>query len=111
MDPRIREHAEIIVDHSVSIEDGDAVEVMAPTVAEDLVVALSEKLGERGAKPSLSMRSPRADRAFLRACDVDDFALPDHELAAMEETDAVIIILGDENTAEDERCSGRKIRC
>ncbi|KZN24337.1 aminopeptidase [Haladaptatus sp. R4] len=100
MDPRIREHAEVIVDHSVSIEEGDTVEVMAPTVAEDLVVALYEKLGERGAKPSLSMRSKRADRAFLRSCDADDFGLLDHTLAAIEETDAVIIIKGAENTAE-----------
>ncbi len=100
MDPRIREHADVIVNHSVSIEKGDTVTVMAPTVAEDLVVALYEKLGERGAKPSLSMRSSRANRAFLRACDVDDFDLPEHDLAAMEETDAIIIVLGDENTAE-----------
>ncbi|MFH5797946.1 aminopeptidase [Haladaptatus sp. CMAA 1911] len=100
MDPRIREHAEVIVDHSVSIETGDTVEIQAPVVAEDLAVALYEKLGERGAKPSLSMRSPRADRAFLRNCDADDIELLDHTLAALEETDAVIIIKGSENTAE-----------
>ncbi|EFW90556.1 peptidase M29 aminopeptidase II [Haladaptatus paucihalophilus DX253] len=100
MDPRVRDHAEVIADHSVSIEKGDRVEILAPTVAEDLAVALYEKIGECGAKPSLSMRSPRAKRAFLRSCDADDIDLPDHSLAALEETDVVIIIKGSENTAE-----------
>jgi aminopeptidase len=100
MDPRIRRHAEIIVDHSVKVEKGDTVQVAAPAVAEDLVVALYEQLGERGAKPSLSMRSSRADRAFLRACDTDDFELHEHSMAEMEETDAVIIVKGSENAAE-----------
>ncbi|WP_435152205.1 aminopeptidase [Haladaptatus sp. DFWS20] len=100
MDSRIREHAEVIVDHSVRIEKGDTVRVAAPTIAEDLAVAIYEKLGERGAKPSLSMRSSRADRAFFRACETDDFELPEQSLAEMEETDAVIIIKGAENTAE-----------
>ncbi len=100
MDPRIRNHAEVIVDHSVSVENGDTVKISAPSLAEDLVVALYEKLGERGANPSISMRSARAERAFLRACDEDDFDLPNHSLAEMEETDAVIIVKGARNTAE-----------
>ncbi|GAA0246099.1 aminopeptidase [Haladaptatus pallidirubidus] len=109
MDPRIHEHAEIIVDHSVSIEKGDAVRVAAPTVAEDLAVALYKKLGERGAKPSLAMRSSRADRAFHRACDEDDFELPKQSLAEMEKTDAVIIIKGSENAAEMSDVPSEKI--
>ncbi|WP_458206117.1 aminopeptidase [Haladaptatus sp. NG-SE-30] len=100
MDPRIHEHAEIIVDHSVTVEPGDSVQVAAPAVAEDLVVALYEKLGERGAKPTLSMRSSRADRAFLRNCETADFDLHEHSLAKMEETDVVIIVKGSKNTAE-----------
>ncbi|WP_435317242.1 aminopeptidase [Haloarchaeobius sp. TZWSO28] len=100
MDPRIERHADIIVNHSTSVEPDDNVLVMAPPVAEDLVVAVYERLGEIGASPSLSMRSGRALRAYLRASDPDEFDLSEHDLAQMEETDVVIIIRGDENTNE-----------
>ncbi|MDY6764167.1 MAG: aminopeptidase, partial [Halobacteria archaeon] len=100
MDPRIREHAEIIVDHSTKVEKGDNVMVSAPPIAEDLVVAIYEKLGEIGAKPSFSGRSDRANRAYMRSIDKDDLESPEHSLAAMKETDVVIIIHADENTNE-----------
>ncbi|WP_439025401.1 aminopeptidase [Haloarchaeobius sp. DT45] len=100
MDPRIERHADIIVEHSVAVEPGDNVIVNAPPAAEDLVVAIYERLGEIGAKPTLSMQSGRATRAYLRASDPDDFELAEHQLAQMEETDVVIIVRGDENTNE-----------
>ena len=100
MDPRIRQHADILVDHSTDVQAGDNVLVRAPAVAEDLAVAVFERLGDRGANPSLAMRSSRADRAFLRATDEEDFELHGHELAEMEETDVVIIVKGARNTAE-----------
>ncbi|WP_435361185.1 aminopeptidase [Haloarchaeobius sp. DFWS5] len=100
MDPRIERHADVIVNHSVAVEPGDKVLVAAPPVAEDLVVAVHEKLGEIGARPTLSMRSSRAARAFMRASDSDDFDLNEHSLAQMEETDVVILIGGSENTNE-----------
>ncbi|WP_049971486.1 aminopeptidase [Haladaptatus cibarius] len=108
MDPRIREHAEVIVDHSVKIKKEDSVRVAAPPVAEDLAVAIYEKLGECGAKPSLAMRSSRANRAYDLACDTDDFELPEHSLAEMQETDAVIIVKGSKNTAEMSDVPGEK---
>ncbi|WP_267642300.1 aminopeptidase [Haloarchaeobius amylolyticus] len=100
MDPRIERHAEIIVEHSTKVEPDDDVLVVAPPVAEDLVVAIYERLGDIGANPSLSMRSMRAMRAYLRSSDPEDFELPEHDLAQMEETDVVIIVRGDENTNE-----------
>ena len=100
MDPRIHEHAEIVVDHSTRVEAGDDVSVVAPPAAEDLVVALAEKLGERGANPSMTMSSSRAHRAFMRASDPDDFELPGHSMAAMEETDVVIFVGASENANE-----------
>jgi len=51
MDPRIREQAEVIVDHSTGVERGDNVVISAPTVAEDLVTAVHELVGDRGATP------------------------------------------------------------
>lgn len=100
MDPRIREHAEVIVDHCTNVEQGDNVSIKAPPVAEDLVVALYELLGERGANPSTLMSSSRAMQAFVRASDVDDFDLPAHSMAAVEEADVSIAIDGSHNTNE-----------
>ncbi|WP_158058014.1 aminopeptidase [Halorussus halophilus] len=100
MDPRIRDHAEILTDHSTQVEAGDNVLVRAPPAAEDLAVAVAEKLGEIGANASVTLSSTRATRAFVQAGDTDDFELNEHTLAMMEETDVVIIIKGDRNTAE-----------
>ncbi|WP_225335807.1 aminopeptidase [Halomicrobium urmianum] len=99
MDPRIREHAEIVVDHSVDLQPGDDVVVRAPPVAEDLVVALHELIGDVGANPHAVMASDRAGRAYLRAHD-GDFETPDHELALIEESDAFIAIRANDNVTE-----------
>jgi len=100
MDDRVRRHAEILVEDCVEVEPGDMVEVAAPAVAEDLVVAVHEKLGELGARPTLTWRSSRANRAYARAMDEDDYTLLDHRLAGLEETDVYIGIQGDANVAE-----------
>lgn len=100
MDPRVREHAEAIVDHSTNIKQGDNVSINAPPVAEDLVIALYELLGERSANPSTSMSSSRAMRAFLRAGDVDGFDIPAHSMAAVKEADVSIVINGSYNINE-----------
>ncbi|QKY20429.1 aminopeptidase [Halolamina sp. CBA1230] len=98
MDPRVREHAETIVDHSTDIESGDDVIVYLPGDAEDLAVALHELLGQRGANPLLLTYSERADRAFLR--NSDEFDTPDHELAMYENADATIIARSGPNPSE-----------
>jgi aminopeptidase len=100
MDPRVREHAAIIVDHSVQVEPGDNVVVRAPHAAEDLVVAVMEKLGEVGANPSLTLSSSRAQRAFMKASDPEDFELPEHQMAAAEKADVAISIRASRNTHE-----------
>ncbi|MFA9517732.1 aminopeptidase [Halopenitus sp. H-Gu1] len=98
MDPRIREHAEVIVDHSTGIESGENVIIQLPPAAEDLAVALHELCGDRGANPVWISNSDRASRAFKRA--TDSFEEPDHELAFYEETDAFIIARGGANVTE-----------
>ena len=98
MDPRIREHAETIVEHSTGIEAGDDVIVYLPGDAEDLAVALHELLGEKGANPLLLTYSERADRAFLRNSEA--FDTPEHELALYENADATIIARSGPNPSE-----------
>lgn len=102
MDPRVREHAEIIADHSVSMQRGDNVVVDASTAADDLVIALFEVIGERGANPiRTSNRAHKAaKRAYLRNHD-GDFELSTHAMAMMEETDVYIAVRGNENVTEE----------
>ncbi len=101
MDPRIREHAAVIANHSVDLEEGDTVVVDAHPVAEDLVVALHEEIGEAGAKPlwTVQRAGKRSGRAFLRSSD-GEFETPEHELALIEETDVYIAVRAGPNATE-----------
>ena len=102
MDPRIREHASIIAEHSVDIKTGDNVIIDAGSVADDLVIALNEEIGERGANPI--RMADRADKAALSAYKRHhdgEFDTPSHHLALMEETDVYIAIRGDMNVTEE----------
>jgi len=100
MDPRIEKHAKVIVEHSVEIKEGDNVVVSAPFVAEDLVVALYDLLGERGANPTWWAGSSQAKRSFLMASDPEEFSAPAHIEAAAKEADVFINIRAAENTNE-----------
>ncbi|WP_255169172.1 aminopeptidase [Natrononativus amylolyticus] len=101
MDPRIREHAEIIASHSVDLREGDNVVIDAHPVAEDLVVALHEVVGDYGAHPiTTSQRTgKRQQRAYLRASD-GEFETPEHELALIENTDVYIAIRASDNVTQ-----------
>jgi aminopeptidase len=99
MDPRIREHARTVVDHSTGIESGDYVVISAPSAASDLVVALHEECADRGAHPVSLASDSRAKRAFLRNHD-GDFETPEHLLAMYEEMDAYVAVRGDVNASE-----------
>jgi aminopeptidase len=104
MDPRVREHAEIIVGHSLGVGAGDEVVVSMPAAASDLEVALYEKLGDIGATPisatsPLEKRTnPRASRAYLRAR--EEFDTPGHYLALFEAADGFVIARAFDNVAE-----------
>ena len=100
MDPRIREQAEIIVDHSTDVRAGDNVVISAPAVAADLAVAIHEAVGDRGAMPVYLGKSDRADRAFLKAIDDDEIRTPTHLEACYEESDALIRVRSATNATE-----------
>ncbi|MUV86326.1 aminopeptidase [Natronomonas sp. CBA1123] len=100
MDSRIREHAEIIVDHSTDVQAGDNVVISAPSVAEDLAVALHEVVGDRGATPVYLANDARADRAYLKAVDDEAIETPTHTQALYEESDVLIRVRAERNATE-----------
>ncbi len=99
MDPRVREHAEIICDWSIELEEDEDVVVTASPDAHELVVALNEEIGKRGGNVVTLYSSDEAGRAYLRAHD-GEFTLPEHLLALYEEADAAVHVRSDSNVNE-----------
>lgn len=100
MDLRVREHAEVIADHSAAIEPGDDVIIRAPEPARPLVVALHEVAGERGANPATSWLDSRAHRAYMHAAEPESLELPGHVLAFIDAADVYIDVKATQNTHE-----------
>jgi aminopeptidase len=98
MDPRIREHATVVAEHSVDLAAGDDVVIVAPPAAEDLAVALHEVVGDHGANPVALDSNSRFRRAYLRAS--EEFETPDHEQALVEAADVYIAVRADTNVTE-----------
>jgi aminopeptidase len=101
MDPRVRDHAAIVVDHSLGLAEGDDVVVDAHPVAEDLVTALHEEIARVGANPLVvtDRLGERYTRAYLREHD-GDFDTPAHKLALFEAMDAYVAVRGNGNVTE-----------
>ena len=101
MDPRVREHAEIIVNHSIDCSEGDHVVIDAHPVAEDLVTAIVESVAEVGGHPLVIQErlGKRFRRAYLKHYD-GEFEEPEHTHALYEAMDAYIAIKGGDNETE-----------
>jgi aminopeptidase len=59
MDPRIEEHARILVEWSTEVKQGDMVVVNASPASHELVVALMKKIAEAGGRPIIQMAHQR----------------------------------------------------
>ncbi|MFN2489389.1 MAG: aminopeptidase [Actinomycetota bacterium] len=79
-DTRIEAVADILVDYSLPLEQGDLVSIRGPYVAEPLILALYQRCLERGAHPLLRASIPQAQPYFYR------FA-QDHQLEFIWESD------------------------
>jgi len=98
MDPRVHEHAELLVDWSARIDDGDDVVVSVSEGAHDLAVAVAGALGDRGANPRFLYDSGEVQRAYLRNAEAFD-ADPAFERELFERADAYLRLGGGRNTA------------
>ncbi|MDY6779390.1 MAG: aminopeptidase, partial [Halobacteria archaeon] len=96
MDERVREHARVLVDWSTDVSENENVVITASHEAHDLVVALHEEIGRRGANPITLYSSDEASRAYLLNHE-GDFVEPTHQKALYEESDAMIRIRSDPN--------------
>ncbi len=106
MDARIRQQADIIVTHSTDVRAGDRVIVSVPPDAEDLAVALFERLGDIGAAPVMvsggdtPLGTDRAVRGYLTGIETDTVPSPDHLEALYASADVIIRARGHANVTE-----------
>ncbi|MGV9169491.1 MAG: aminopeptidase [Promethearchaeia archaeon] len=99
MDSRIEKHAQILVEWSTEVQEGDMVIIRAHPDAHDLVVALNREIGKAGAVPFVLMSSEEASRAFFDgASDETLKILPKHQKAAVEAADVFIGVSSPVNT-------------
>ncbi len=101
MDPRIREHADVIANHCVDLSAGDTLVVDAAPDADDLVVALFEAAADVGAHPLVTRdrTGGRFRRAYLRNHD-GEFEEPPHVRGLYEALDVYVAIRSGDNVAE-----------
>ncbi len=100
MDPRVRDHAETLVNWSARIEAGDDVVVQVDEGAHDLAVAVAEQLGEQSANHFASYMSDEVNRAYLRAFEGEFEEDPDYVLSLYEQADSVLVLRAKRNTVE-----------
>jgi len=100
MDPRIEDHAEVLVDWSARVEEGDDVVLSVGPDAHELAVAVAEKVGERGANLVPTYASSEVGRAYALAHGDGFDEDPEYELALYENADVVLSVGGGRNTSE-----------
>ena len=100
-DARVEKVADILVDYSMNVSEGDLVSIRGAYVAEPLLLALYQRCLERGAQPMLRASIPAAEPLFYR------FAT-DRQLEYVWETDRWLIenldvsfhVISDTNTRQ-----------
>ncbi|OGV60005.1 MAG: hypothetical protein A2283_10650 [Lentisphaerae bacterium RIFOXYA12_FULL_48_11] len=108
-DPRIRNHAGILVNYSINARRSDTIGVSASTLAEPLVLAVYEELLKAGAFPVLMMTPQGSTESFFR------YAKSHHlhtvfpfQLAYVRNMDATIRISSEGNTRSLSAVAPRK---
>lgn len=91
MDPRIDEHARILVEYSTEVKKGDMVVIQASPQSHELAVAVAKYVGKAGARSLVLMNSDEISRAFFDGADDETLQLfPKHHMALAEAVDVFI---------------------
>ena len=99
MDPRIEEHAKVLVNWSTEIKRGDMVAILTSAQCNELTLALVKEVAKAGGRPFAVLWNHETSRAFFDGADDETIELfPKQILAMVENIDAVIVIGAPENT-------------
>lgn len=99
MDPRVTEHAKILVDYSCEVRKGDHVIVVVEDFGQELAREIVKEVAKKGGTTVIVQKSPEMERALLDAVPdeyVDMF--PDHYFEMIKKTDVYIKIQSTANT-------------
>ncbi len=100
-DPRVQKLADVIVNYSTSLGEGDLVLIQGPELAEPLIVEIVRAALAAGAIPHVRASVQGVDEAYLAAAgDAQLDHLPPHALDEMNAIDARIAIHAAWNTRE-----------
>lgn len=109
MDPRVREHAGIIVEHSTDIQPEDQVLIQTAGECEPILTALFHEIGKIGATPVVMGNPDRAWQSYLDSIDEDAITASEPELQALRASDVVIKIRSTSNVSEFSDVEGNKL--
>jgi aminopeptidase len=100
-DPRIERLADVVVNYSLPLAEGDTVLIQGPSLAEELIVELVRTATRAGAIARVRASVQGTDEAYLaRASDEQLDHLPDWAIDEMGSIDARISVVGAWNTRE-----------
>ncbi|CAN5681354.1 aminopeptidase [soil metagenome] len=100
-DDRAERLADILIEYSIGLRDGDTLSISGASVAEPLMLALYRRALERGAHPILRPRFPAAEPLFYRLANELqlEYVWPTQTWIA-ENVDASISIISETNTRQ-----------
>jgi aminopeptidase len=99
MDPRIEQHAKILVDWSTGVKKGDMVIISASPEAHELAVAVTREVARAGGSPFTIMASEEIARAFFDGAAEDTITLfPRHQESLVNACDVFITLSAPVNT-------------
>jgi aminopeptidase len=99
MDPRIVEHAKVVVDWSTDVKEGDMVVIRASPESHDLVVALYQEVAKAGGRVVTLMSSEESARAYYNVASEKTLkVVPEHVKALVQKCDVYIALRSPVNT-------------
>jgi len=99
MDPRIEEHARILVEWSTEVKKGDMVGILTSPQGYDLALTTTKHVAKAGGRPLVILSDSEIDRAFFDGADDKTIQLaPKSMVALIESLDVIILITAPENT-------------
>lgn len=112
-DPRVSEHAKIVVNYSCQVKKNDFVVILGTPEAHDLVVAVASELGKVGAHYAVLDVDPEVQRAYSLAADDETLSTPSPQMLNMIKEADVLINIGQvtkSNTQEMSDVSAHKLQ-
>ncbi|MHA2178238.1 MAG: aminopeptidase [Candidatus Thorarchaeota archaeon] len=99
MDPRVIEHAKILVEWSTEVKPGDQVIISPTPDSHELVVALNKEIARTGGRIVTLMQSDEAQKAFYDEATNETLeVVPEHLKALTEACDVFIALRSPTNT-------------